>query len=157
MLDNLIRTYYLVFTNTITMLFKNGDIIINRKRATIYYFDSKNREHKLDAFSCRLATFKEIEKFKELGVKSAKLIEIGLRRKEYLKKIINIDIEVHEHNIFLLNKIAKLKDFANYSEVITYLMSRYAIDKIKLEKEIMTINKNKERIKLKLLALINKL
>jgi len=132
-------------------MFQNGDIILNFRRSTVYFYDKSNKQHLLEYSYCRMATFSEQLKFRELAVQQCKLSDIGIARNWNNKKHIKLCFEFKPIDIIRLNRVGESYGLKEYREVILKLLNAYKqnnFDKIReLEKIIAGQKQIMEQIK----------
>ncbi len=118
---------------------KNKDVILNFYRSKVYFFDSKNKQHLRDYYSCRFATFEERKKFLALNKEVAginEVLDLTVRNKHKWDKKDNIKIEIQlTDNI--LSMFTRFADKYGYN--YTAILDRLAVEALK------DTDKSKER------------
>lgn len=129
------------------MRFKTNDILINYRRSTIYKYNETNEGHKKDIGNCRFATFKEIEKYKAANKEVCKLHEIGINRREVLKKI-SISFEVDKSLLSMIHRFCRDNKINNYKSFVWQLFRELNEKPERIETEkTKQINKLREALK----------
>ncbi len=127
-------------------MFQHGDIVINFYRRKIYYFDDKNKTHRIDFFRCRHATFDEQEIFKTFGQNEVRIKEIGVR----FEKEAEIKIKLIPGRLADIHFIAKKTGTNDYSIAILELLRNTNINAVS---EIAKLKNENESLKYKLLKI----
>ena len=126
-------------------LVKTGDVVVNYKHSTICVYNDNNTEHAKELFSCRFATFAEIQKFKQSSKESIKLHDIQVNRREVFKKI-KVQIEFDKYEINRIHRFCRENNIENYKEFIFSLLREDYEQKTGIEKN--TENKEKKELEI---------
>lgn len=128
-------------------MFKQGDIVINFYRMTVYRFDFGNETHRKDFYRCRLSTFQECEKFNALKKETAKLGEIGVKRLPGSFNTVEIKANINKGRLIDLHRFAENHNVKSYEEVFYYILRDANADK---DKEILDLKKENKALRDKL-------
>ena len=128
-------------------MFKQGDIILNFRRSTVYFYDRSNIHHLREYFYCRIATFSEQIKFRKLSVQQCKLSDIGIPRNWKNQKTIKLCFEFSHIDILRLNRVGVTHGLNDYTAIILLMLKYFnKNDLAKIRELEKTIAKQKELI-----------